>query len=108
MGKNGLGKRINIARKARGLTADRLSEMCSINATYLRQIEGGTKMPSLPVFIDICKALNISPDYLLQDELAENEISTIREIEELWKTVSPEKQALVLTMTKAVLEYQDE
>lgn len=108
MGKNGLGKRINIARKARGLTADRLSEMCSINATYLRQIEGGTKMPSLPVFIDICKALNISPDYLLQDELAENEISTIREIEELWKTVSPEKQALVLTMIKAVLEYQDE
>ena len=95
MGKNGLGKRINIARKARGLTANRLSEMCSINATYLRQIEGGTKMPSLPVFIDICKALNISPDYLLQDELAENEISTIREIEELWKTVSPEKQALV-------------
>lgn len=108
MGKNGLGKRINIARKARGLTADRLSEMCSINATYLRQIEGGTKMPSLPVFIDICKALKISPDYLLQDELAENEISTIREIEELWKTVSPEKQALVLTMIKAVLEYQDE
>ena len=108
MGKNGLGKRINIARKARGLTADRLSEMCSINATYLRQIEGGTKMPSLPVFIDICKALNISPDYLLQDELAENEISTIREIEELWKTVSPEKQALVLAMIKAVLEYQDE
>ena len=108
MGKNGLGKRINIARKARGLTADRLSEMCSINATYLRQIEGGTKMPSLPVFIDICKALNISPDYLLQDELAENEISTIRETEELWKTVSPEKQALVLTMIKAVLEYQDE
>ena len=107
MGKNGLGKRINIARKARGLTADRLSEMCSINATYLRQIEGGTKMPSLPVFIDICKALKISPDYLLQDELAENEISTIREIEELWKTVSPEKQALVLTMIKAVLEYQD-
>ena len=65
-------------------------------------------MPSLPVFIDMCKALRISPDYLLQDELEENEISTIREIEELWKSVSPEKQALVLTMIKAVLEYQDE
>ena len=79
-----------------------------INATYLRQIEGGAKMPSLPVFIDMCRALRISPDYLLQDELEENEISTIREIEELWKSVSPEKQALVLAMIKAVLEYQDE
>lgn len=65
-------------------------------------------MPSLPVFIDMCRALRISPDYLLQDELEGNEISTIREIEELWKSVSPEKQALVLTMIKAVLEYQDE
>ena len=81
MEKNGLGKRINAVRKDRGLTADRLSEMCNINATYLRQIEGGVKMPSLSVFIDICKALKISPDYLLQDELEENEISTIREIE---------------------------
>ena len=108
MGKNGLGKRINIARKARGLTADRLSEMCSINATYLRQIEGGAKMQSLPVFIDMCKELRISPDYLLQDELEGNDITTIRELEEFWKSVSPEKQALGLTMIKAVLEYQDE
>ena len=106
MGKNGLGKRINIARKARGLTADRLSEMCSINATYLRQIEGGAKMPSLPVFIDICKALHISPDYLLQDDLEENEISRIREIEALGKDASPSEQELVIIMIKAVLEHK--
>ena len=74
MKQNKLGKRINEVRKARGLTADRLSEWCNINATYLRQIEGGAKMPSLPVFIDICKALHVSPDYLLQDELDETEI----------------------------------
>ena len=96
MEKNGLGKRINAVRKDRGLTADRLSEMCNINATYLRQIEGGVKMPSLSVFIDICKALKISPDYLLQDELEENEISTIREIEALWKDTSPSKQGRIL------------
>ena len=49
----GLGKRINMVRKDRGFTADRLSELCNINATYLWQIEGGTKVPSLPVFINI-------------------------------------------------------
>lgn len=57
----GLGKYINIVRKDRGLTSDRLSELCNINATYLRQIESGVKIPSLPVFIDICNALKISP-----------------------------------------------
>ncbi len=34
----GLGKRINMVRKDCGFTADRLSELCDINATYLRQI----------------------------------------------------------------------
>ena len=96
MEKNGLGKRINAVRKDRGLTADRLSEMCNINATYLRQIEGGVKMPSLSVFIDICKALKISPDYLLQDELEENEISTIREIKHSGKMLLPANRSLHL------------
>lgn len=108
MGQNQLGKRINTVRKDRGLTSDKLSELCNINATYLRQIEGGTKMPSLPVFIDICKSLRISPDYLLQDELTENEISTIREVEKLWKDAPPQKQELVLTMIKAVLEHTEQ
>lgn len=79
----GLGKYINIVRKDRGLTSDRLSELCNINATYLRQIESGVKIPSLPVFIDICNALKISPDYLLQDDLEENEVTKIKELEAL-------------------------
>ena len=95
MEKNGLGKRINAVRKDRGLTAARLSEMCNINATYLRQIECGVKMTSLSV------------DYLLLDELEENEISTIREIEALWKDTSPSKQELAFAMIKAVLEYKE-
>ena len=78
-----LGKRINIERKDRGFTADRLSELCNINATYLRQIEGGAKVPSLPVFINICNALKISLDYLLWDALGNNDVSEIRELAEL-------------------------
>lgn len=100
-----LGKRINMVRKDRGFTADRLSELCHINATYLRQIEGGSKMPSLPVFIDLCNALKISPDYLLRDMLAENEVSRIRELAELWENTSPSQQEIATAMIRAVLEY---
>ena len=98
-----LGKRINEVRKARGLTADKLSELCNINATYLRQIEGGAKMPSLPVFIDICNALHVSPDYLLQDE-----VSKIHAIETLWENVPLQKQEVALTMIRAVLEHTEQ
>ena len=44
---------------------------------------------------------------LSQEELAENEISMIREIEAIWKTASPSKQALAFAMIKAVLEYEE-
>lgn len=104
MEKKELGKRINETRKNRGLTAEKLSEICSINATYLRQIEGGKKLPSLPVFIDICNALKISPDYLLQDVLTANEVSSIKELEALWKSASPDKLAIVSAMIQAVLK----
>ena len=102
-----LGKHINMVRKARGFTADRLSELCNINATYLRQIEGGTKVPSLPVFINICNALKISPDYLLRDSLADNDVSKIKELTELWENTSPSQQEIATTMIRAVLEHKE-
>lgn len=108
MKKNGLGRRINEVRRDRGLTAEKLSEMCSINATYLRQIEGGTKMPSLPVFIDICNALKISPDYILQDVLETNEISRIQELTLLWENTTPSQQEIAATMIHAVLACRKE
>lgn len=107
MEEKGLGKRVNQVRKDRGLTAEKLSELCNINATYLRQIEGGTKVPSLPVFIDICNALKISPDYLLQDVLADNEISQIRELSRLWEEAAPSQQEIAAAMVRAVLERKE-
>ena len=64
-----LGRQINLARKDRGLTSEKLSEACNINATYLRQIESGAKMPSLPVFVSLCRELKVSPSYLLVEVL---------------------------------------
>lgn len=103
----GLGKRINMVRKDRGFTADGLSELCNINATYLRQIEGGKKVPSLPVFINICNALKISPDYLLRDSLTDNDVSRIRELSELWESTSPGQQEIAAAMIQAVLKRKE-
>ena len=75
MDKKLLGKRINTARKERGWTSERLSEACNINATYLRQIEAGTKVPSLQVFVLLCEALRVSPTYLLAEVLPSMEFS---------------------------------
>ena len=104
MDKMTLGKRIRDTRKDRGFTTEKLSELCDINATYLRHIEGGTNYPSLPVLLDICRILNVSTDYLLHDEEIPNELTEIRELAELWKRAKPSDQALVSAMVRCALE----
>ena len=50
-----------------------------MNPVFIRQIEGGTRTPSLPVFVRICNALEMSPEYFLQDELRLGERSCDKE-----------------------------
>ena len=80
MDKKLFGTRINKARKDRGLTAEKLAEACNINSTYLRQIEGGKKLPSLPVFATLCRELRVSPNYSLPDLVEGTEAEKIQKI----------------------------
>lgn len=104
MENNCLGRKINAARKERGLTSEKLSELCSINATYLRQLESGTGMPSLPVFISICNELKVSPSYMLSDYLNDPSARKMDELWELWKTATPKQIKLISTMIRGALE----
>lgn len=61
-----LGEKVKQTRKSRCLTIDQLSEQCDITEGHLRNIESGYRMPSVPVLIDICNALKISPQDVLQ------------------------------------------
>lgn len=81
MGNKVFGKKINYIRKQRKLTSEQLGELCDVNAGYIRQIESGRRLPSFTLFINLCNALNISSDYLLEQELNfpsdENDIYSI-------------------------------
>jgi transcriptional regulator with XRE-family HTH domain len=41
-----LGDRINQLRKNKGLTSEALSELCEVNAVYIRRIESGGSLPA--------------------------------------------------------------
>ena len=99
-----LGKRIGTARKDRGLTAQQLAEQLGTNAAYLRQIECGVKTPSVGLPVRICNALQVSPGYLMQDLLVENEVSEMRVLDRLWHNTPPSKQKMIRTMLQALLE----
>ena len=104
----GLGRKINSARKDMGITGEKLAELCSINATYLRQIESGAKVPSLPVFVTICDALKVSPAFLLADSLQSTEAKEMDELTELWNTASPRQIKMITRMVKSALTDTEE
>ena len=103
-----LGKRIKEARKEHGLTGERLAEMCNINATYLRQIEGGTKTPSLPMFVELCRRLEVSPEYLLIDSLDGSCTGSAGKIAELMKNATPGQAELISRMIESAMSVVDE
>lgn len=108
MDKKLLGKRINTARKERGWTSERLAEACSINATYLRQIEAGTKIPSLPVFVSLCEALNVSPTYLLIEVLPQQGNQDMDALLELLQNATLKQLNMMVSMIRSALEASKE
>lgn len=100
-----LGKRVRLARKDAGFTGERLSEMCNINAAYLRQIECGAKMPSLPLFISLCKVLGVTPSYLLADILPGSGSRDIDALLEYCKCASPKQINMLVSILEQTREY---
>ena len=108
MDKKASGSRLRQARKDRGLTSEKLSELCNINATYLRQIEGGTKIPSLPVFVSLCQELKVHPDYLLMDSLPDIGLDLGRELAALQQTATPSQMKVIDAMLCVALRALQE
>ena len=97
-----------MARKERGLTSEKLAEACHINPAYLRQIESGAKIPSLPVFVTICKELRVSPSYLLPEVRADCDLQEMDMLINLWENATPKQIKLITAMIKSALEIVDD
>lgn len=107
MDKKLLGAQIKRARKQCGMTAESLAEACNMDTTYLRQIESGHKMPSLQMFIILCRELKVSPAVLLADYLPEPEYAERDLLHELDRTLTPEQRALVKALSETVADRMD-
>ena len=105
MDRKEFGRRLRAARKGCGLTGEQLAELCSINPTYLRQLEAGTKLPSLPMFVLLCQKLQISPDYLLGADCSPSELAPLRN---LCQKATPIQLRMITAMVQGALSAMDE
>ena len=89
MDKVALGKNIRAARKMRKMTLEALAEQIDIGRVYLGEIERGKKLPSMKVFISLVEVLNVSADYLLQNEVSSGKDYILDPLSERIGTLSP-------------------
>lgn len=82
------GKCLKKVRRESNTTSDKLGNACGVNPVFIRQIESGTRLPSLPKLVKICDNLQISPAYLLEGEIV------IKTIEENWNILVEMRKTL--------------
>ena len=60
-----VGKKIQEARKSKGVTQEKLAEMLSMHRTYIGLIERGERNPTIRTLYKISKALKVGAKELL-------------------------------------------
>lgn len=72
MDKKSFGERIRAARKNANLSTDKLSELCKCTPISIRQIESGSRLPSVPKLVTLCNILKVTPNHFLALEMTFN------------------------------------
>lgn len=60
-----INERIKFIRNCKNLTQEEVAKQAKINITQYRKYELGINVPSVEKLKEICKALQISADYIL-------------------------------------------
>lgn len=61
-----IGNNIQLARLKMGLTQENLAEKCNVSTNYISSLERGVTAGSIPLIIDICNILNVSPNFIFK------------------------------------------
>jgi transcriptional regulator with XRE-family HTH domain len=65
MTEDSLGQRLKAVLNSRHMMQKELAEKIGVNEMAISRYVHGGRIISVPILIDICKALNVSADYLL-------------------------------------------
>lgn len=74
---NGLGNKIARRRKDLGMTQTEFAEDLCVTRQTVSRWEAGSVMPDIDKIADLAKLLQVSCDYLLNDEIKEDETPSI-------------------------------
>ncbi|MBE5946616.1 MAG: helix-turn-helix transcriptional regulator [Lachnospiraceae bacterium] len=98
-----IGARIREKRREKGMSQEKLAELCDVGTTHISHIETGNCVPSLKIFIKIINVLSCSADEILRDELIKAELTYSSEISKLLSDCTSH-ELMILTETLSSLK----
>lgn len=100
-----VGKRLRAIRKKRGFTQEQLSEMAGISPQHCSGVETGAAKVSLPALVQLCNALDATPNDVLLDSVpAAAKPGLMREVEAVFSDCSADEIYLMLAQAKSIKE----
>ena len=98
-----LGRRIQKARKEKGLTQQELADLSHVSLKHVQGCERGVKNPSFEVLRAFCKVLNLSLDSLMNLDLPEDE-QAANDMRQLYLSCPPAARKVLLNSTRALTD----
>ena len=98
-----LGRRIQKARKEKGLTQQELADQSNFSLKHVQSCERGVKNPSFEVLRAFCKVLNLSLDSLMNLDLPEDE-QAANDMRQLYLSCPPAARKVLLNSTRALTD----
>ncbi|MBR2685573.1 MAG: helix-turn-helix transcriptional regulator [Erysipelotrichaceae bacterium] len=101
---NELGNKIATKRKNLGITQQEFADELMVTRQTVSRWEAGSVMPDIDKIPDIAKLLQVSCDYLLQDDIREDGEIVIRGVSRLMKNALGKKVKLTFFDGEADVE----
>lgn len=97
-----IGKRIREVRSNKHLTQEYLADATGVNVSHISNIELNKVKVSLSLLVQICNALEVSMDYLLENEYHKPTSALETELLITIRDLPKEKQETLLKIAKVL------
>lgn len=97
-----IGQRIREIRCSKHLTQEYVGNIAGVNATHISNIELNKTKVSLSSLVRICNAMDVTVDYLLENEYHAPTSPIEKEITNTLKDMPKEKQEMLLRIARVL------
>lgn len=97
-----IGQRIKEVRCEKHLTQEYLAKVTNVNVSHISNIETSKVRVSLTLLVGICNALDVTLDYLLENEYHSPTSTLEKELVNIMKDLPKEKQETLLRIAKVI------